>query len=66
MRDTSKFYSIEVTVQELAGGGGGGGEVTYSLPLGQGVGKKRLGRARVKPSYVVLHMAVKEFFETHL
>ena len=36
------FISIEVAVQELGGG------FTQPLPLGQGVGEKHLGRARIK------------------
>ena len=42
MYPLSKFISIEVAVQELGWGG-----VTQP-PLGQGVGQKHLGRARVK------------------
>ena len=46
MYPLSKFISIEVAILELGGGGG----FTQPPPpdLGQGVGQKRLGRARVK------------------
>ena len=38
---------MEVAAQELSGGEGGGGD-SLNLLLGQGVGQKHLGWARVK------------------
>ena len=41
-------YGNSVAVQKLGGGGGGEGEGVTQPRLGQGVGQKHLGRARVK------------------